>query len=67
MAAVERAVGAAVAALVGLVRVLDLDHIGAEHGKLIGGKGARQHMRDVDDADAFEGSGHGRLLRRDGV
>src|SRR5260370_23119947 len=63
MLAVERAIGAAVAALVRLVRVLDLDHLGAEHGELIGRERAGQHMGDVDDANAREGSGHGGLLR----
>ena len=58
VAPVQRAVGAALAALVGLVRVLDLDHVGAEHGQLIGGERAGQHMGDVDDADAFKGSRH---------
>ena len=38
VAAVERLVGTGAAALVGLVGVLHLDHIGAQHGELIGGK-----------------------------
>src|SRR5581483_9924905 len=60
--AVELAVGAAAAALVRVVRMLDLDHVGAQHGKLISGERTRQHMRHVDDANAFKGAGHGRLL-----
>src|SRR5581483_11372817 len=55
---VQRPVGAAVAALVGVVGVLDLDHVGAEHRKLIGRERPRQHMRDVDDADTLERAGH---------
>jgi hypothetical protein len=62
--AVQRAVGAAVTALVGIVRMLDLNHIGAEDGKLIGRKRAGQHMGDVDDANTLERSGHAELLRR---
>src|SRR4029077_20795961 len=55
---VERAVGAALAALVGLIRMLDLDHVGAEHGQLIGGERTGQHMGYVDDADAFKRPRH---------
>ncbi|MNC97631.1 hypothetical protein D3C83_153470 [compost metagenome] len=47
---------AAFAALVALVRVFDLDHIRAEQRKLIRGERSGQHMGDVDDFDAFEGS-----------
>ena len=50
------------AALIGVVRVLDLDHVGAEHRQLISREGAGQHMGDVDDSDALKGSGHGGLL-----
>ena len=58
VAPVKRTVGAALAALIGLVRMLDLDHVGAQHRELVGRKGAGQHMGDVDDADTFEGSRH---------
>src|SRR4051812_20013380 len=58
VATVERPVGAPLTALVGLVRMLDLDDIGAEHRQLVGGKRPRQHMGDIDDANALEGSGH---------
>ena len=60
IAPVQRAVGAAVAALVGLFRVFDLDHVGAEYGKLIGCERPRQHMGDVDDANPLERA-HGQL------
>src|SRR5205814_5413407 len=62
IAAVERPVGAALAALVGFIGVLDLDDVGAQHRQLIGGEWAGQHMGDVDDADALKGSGHDGLL-----
>ena len=58
MPAVQLAVGAGAAALVGVVGMLDLDHIGAQYGELIGSKRAGQHMGDVDDANSLEGSGH---------
>ena len=48
MAAIERFVGPVGAALIGLVGMFHLDHIGAEHGQLIGRKRARQNMGDVD-------------------
>ena len=57
-------VGAGAAALVGVVGMLDLDHVGAQHGQLIGGERPRQHMGDVDDADALERSRHRALLRQ---
>ena len=56
--AVERLVGAAAAALVGLVGMLDLDHVGAEHGELVGRERPGQHVRDVDHPDALERSRH---------
>ncbi len=45
---VERLVGARAAALVGVVRVLDLDHVGAEHAELIGRERPRQNVGRVD-------------------
>jgi hypothetical protein len=60
--AVEGLVGAGAAALIGLAGVLDLDHVGTEHGQLIGGKWTRQHVRGVDHPDAFERPLH-RVLR----
>ncbi len=63
MPMVQRAVGAAIAALVGLVGMLDLDHVGAEDGELIRRERASQHMGDVNDANALERSGHAGLLR----
>src|SRR5262249_55873638 len=62
VAAVGRLGGAGPAALVGLVGVLALDHVGAEHSKLIGCERSRQHMRDVDHPDALERSRHRGLL-----
>jgi hypothetical protein len=56
--AVERLVGPIGAALIGLVGVLDLDHVSPQHGQLISRKRPRQNMRDVDHAYAFEGSRH---------
>ena len=53
--AVERLVGPGAAALVGLVRVLDLDHVGAEERELVGRKGTGEHVGDVDHPDAVEG------------
>ena len=50
------------AALVGVLRMLDLDDLGAEHAELIGGERARQHVRRVDDADTLERPGHAALL-----
>jgi hypothetical protein len=61
-AAVEGAVAAAAAGLIGLQGMLDLDHLGAEQAELIGGERAGQHMGEIDDADALEGSGHARLF-----
>ena len=58
LATVERLVGAGAAALVGVVGMLDLDHVGAEHGQLVGGERPGQDVRDVDHADAFERSRH---------
>jgi len=46
------------AALVGLVGMLDLDHVGAQHRQLVGREWPRQHMRDVDHPDALERSRH---------
>src|SRR5580704_1242538 len=39
--------------------MLDLDHVGAENRELIGRERPRQHVGDVDDADALERTGHG--------
>src|SRR6516162_9135154 len=39
-----------------------LDHIGTEHGQLIGRERARQNMGDVDYPYAFERTGHRDLL-----
>ena len=58
---VERLVGARAAALVGVVRVLDLDHVGAEHAELIGRERPRQNVGRVDHPDTLERS-HGALL-----
>ena len=51
---VERLVGPLLAHLVGPGRVLDLDDVGPEHGQLVGGEGAGQHMGRVDHAEAVE-------------
>ena len=56
VAVVERLVGAAAAALVGIVGMLDLDHVGAQHRELIGRERPRQHMGGVDDPDTLERS-----------
>ena len=64
MLAVQGTVGAAITALVGIVGMLDFDHIGAEHGELISRERAGQYMGDVDDANALERSGHAGLLGR---
>ena len=58
VAAVERLVGAGAAALVGIVGMLDLDHVGAQHGELIGRERPRQHVGHVDHPDALERSRH---------
>jgi hypothetical protein len=55
---VERLIGAVAATLIGLVGMLDLDHIGTQHCQLVGRKRSRQHMREVDHPDAFERSRH---------
>jgi hypothetical protein len=54
IAAVEFLIGACAAALVGIVWMLDLDHVGAQHGQLIGGERPGKHMGDVDHPDPFE-------------
>src|SRR5262249_16801568 len=56
--AVERPVGAVATTLVGIVGMLDLDDVGAQHRQLVGRKRSRQHVRDVDHPDAFERSRH---------
>src|SRR5262249_24740963 len=48
---VEDTVAARVAALVVVVRVLDLDDVGAQQGQLVRRERASQHVRDVDDLD----------------
>ena len=58
---VERLVGARAAALVGVVRVFNLDHVGAEHAELIGRERPRQNVGRVDHPDTLERS-HGALL-----
>ncbi len=58
VAAVEVLVGAGGAALVGIVGMLDLDHVRAQHGELVGRERPRQHVRDVDHPDAFERTRH---------
>ena len=54
-------VAAGIAALVRIVRMLDLDHIGTHQPELIRRERPRQHMRDVDDADALEWTRHDRF------
>ena len=54
VAAVEFLVGAGAAALVGIVGMLDLDDVGAQHRQLIGRERPGQHMGDVDDANSLE-------------
>src|SRR5262249_26107233 len=56
VAAIERLVGAGAAALVGVIRMFDLDHVGAKHRKLIGRERPREHVRDIDHPDSFERS-----------
>ena len=51
---VQVVIGAGVSALVGLGGVFDLDHIGAEQAKLIGGERAGENVGDVEDANALE-------------
>ena len=58
---VQHVVAAGIAALIRVVRMLDLDHVGAHQPKLIGRERPGQHVRDVDDADAFERTRHARL------
>ena len=62
VATVERLVGAVAAALIGLIGMLDLDHVGAQYSQLVGGKRAGQNVRDVDDSDPFERSHQRGLL-----
>jgi hypothetical protein len=59
---VEVLVGPGAAALIGLAGMLHLDHIGTEHGQLIGGKWTRQHVGGVDHPNALERPLH-RVLR----
>jgi hypothetical protein len=42
--------------------MLHLDDVGAQHRQLIGGKGSRQHVGDVDHPYALEWSRHRVLL-----
>jgi hypothetical protein len=58
VAAVECLVGPVAAAPIGLVGMLDLDHVRPQHGQLVGRKRPRQNMRDVDHTYAFKGSRH---------
>ncbi len=60
LAVIQFLVGARRAALVRIVRIVDLDHVGAEHRQLIGRERPRQHVRHVDDADTLERT-HGAL------
>jgi hypothetical protein len=57
-APIELAIGSAVAGLIGLVGVLDLDYLGAQHGQLICCERPGQNMGRIDDADALERSCH---------
>src|SRR5262249_48012147 len=50
---VENPVAARVAALVVVVWVLDLDDVGAQQRQLVRRERAGQHVRDIDDLDAF--------------
>ena len=58
MTPAQRAIGAGEPTLIGVVRVLDLDHVGAEQRQLIGGKWAGQHVRRIDHADSFKRTLH---------
>jgi hypothetical protein len=62
-AAVEFLVAADAAALIGVVRMFDLDDVGAKHGQLIGGKRPGENMGDVDYADSLERSHRRGLLQ----
>ena len=54
LAIVQFLVGAGRAALIRVVRIINLDDIGTEHGELIGGERPRQHVRHVDHANSLE-------------
>jgi len=58
---VQAIIGARLAALVGVVRILHLDHVGAKHRKLIGRERAGEHVRAIQYPDAFKRP-HERLL-----
>ena len=62
LAAIELLVAAGAAALIGIVRMLDLDDIGAEHGELIGGERPGEDVGHVDYADSLERSHRRGLL-----
>ena len=47
-------------ALVAALRALDVDHLGAEVGEVLGRDRSLEPDREVDDADAFERARHGR-------
>ena len=50
---VERVIRAALAALVRLVGVFHLDHVGAEHRELVRRERPREHVRTIEYPDAF--------------
>ena len=49
------------AAHVVAARPLDLDDVGAEQRQLVAAERAREHLREIEDADAGEGLGHAAL------
>src|SRR3974377_456379 len=61
LVAIEILIAADAAALIGIVRMLDLDDIGAKDGELIGGERTSQNVGDVDHPDSLERS-HRRVL-----
>ena len=58
MAPAERAIGAGQSTLIRIIWMLDLDHIGAEQGQLIGRERACQHVRRIDHPNAFKRTLH---------
>jgi len=51
--------------IVAPTRPLDLDHLGAEVGEVLGGPGTGQHAGEIEDADPVEDSGHGGCEKRE--
>ena len=47
------------AGIVALAGPLDLDHLGAEIGKILGGPRPRQNARQIENADMRQRAGHG--------